>query len=241
MAKRYSSALVLGFALVFVVSAWTGTFVDDFEDGDLEDWHQFMPNPGDMLWKVIDGELECSRMTEISTDLATGENFWTDYTIKCDVKLLQDYGPGDFALIVRVTSANNGYGFLLGDWVGKPSVYVQQWPNLNMKVTKPFDSLELDTWYHLKLEVEGSSFTFWINDEMILEYQDAKYSTGMVGFGVANYAIRCDNVVITGPDVPDVVPPTWEEPEEEPQNEPVETRGKLATTWGGIKRSDDTH
>jgi len=231
MAKRYSSSLVLCFILVFAASARTGTFMDDFEDGDLEDWHQFMPNPGPILWEVVDGELECARFTDRSTDLAIGENSWTDYTIECDVKLLEDHGPGDFALIVRVTSFDSGYSFLMGDWVGEPSVYVQRWPDLNMKMIEPFDSLELDIWYHLKLEVLGDEFTFWINDEKVIEYQDSMYPTGMVGFGVANYTVRCDNVVITGPDVPDEIL--------EFKNDPVEQRGKLADTWAGIKTNWD--
>jgi hypothetical protein len=101
-------------------------------------------------------------------------------------------------------------------------------PDLNMKVIEPFGPLELDTWHHVKLEAKGSKFTFWVNNENIIEYQDDMYREGMVGLGVANYTIRFDNVVITGPDVPDVIPPTW-------KRRPVEPRNRLSTTWAQIK------
>jgi len=213
--------------LLIALPAWTGTFRDDFEDGDLDGWQQLWPG-GEMIWEVVDGELECARLSQWSAGIVTGEVSWTDYTIEADVKLLQDHGPGDFDLVARSITNDDGYAFLVGDWVGEPSVYVQRMPDLNMKVTKTFDPLELDTWHHVKLEVEGSEFTFWINNENVLEYRDGTYQEGMVGLGVANYTVRFDNVIITGPDVPDVMPPTWEE-------QPVEPMNRLPTTWAQIK------
>jgi hypothetical protein len=213
--------------LLVTLPAWAGTFRDDFEDGNLDGWQQLWPQ-GAMIWKVVDGELECSRLSQWTAGLVTGEASWTDYTIEADVKLLQDHGPGDFDLFARATTNDNGYAFLVGDWVGQPSVYVQQMPDLNMKVTEPFGPLEQGVWHHVKLEVEGNKFTFWINDEEIIDYQDSTYQAGMVGLGVANYTARFDNVIITGPEIPDVMPPTWKE-------QPVNPRHRLATTWAKIK------
>ncbi len=221
-------AIVLCILLV-ALPASAGTFRADFEDGSLDGWQQLWPK-GEMIWKIVDGELECYRASQWSAEMVIGEASWTDYVIEVDVKLLEDHGPGDFDLVVRVTTADNGYAFLIGDWVGSPSVYVQRVPDLNMMVTESYDPLELGVWHHLELEVEGSKFTFWINDEKIIEYEDDRYKRGMVGFGVANYTVRFDNLVITGPDVPDVTPPTWED-------QPVEPRERFVTTWGQIKGS----
>ena len=213
--------------LLVSLSCRAGTFRDDFEDGDLDGWKQIWPD-GAMIWKIVDGELECVRMSQWSAGIVTGEASWTDYTIDADVKLIRDHGAGDFDLLARANTNDNGYAFLVGDWVGEPSVYVQRMPDLDMKETKPFDALKLDTWHHVKLEVEGSNFTFWINDDKVVEYQDDTYKEGMTGFGVANYTVRFDNLVITGPDVPDVTPPTWE-------GQPVEPRNRLIKTWAEIK------
>jgi len=220
------TAMIL-LTLLVTLPVWAGTFRDDFEDGNLDGWQQLWPQ-GAMIWKVVDGELECSRLSQWSAGIAVGEASWTDYTIEADVKLLQDHGPGDFDLLARATTNDNGYAFLVGDWVGEPSVYVQQMPDLNMKVIDPFDPLEQDVWHHVKLEAEGNKFTFWINDEEVIDYQDGTYQAGMVGFGVANYTARFDNVIITGPEVPDVMPPTW-------KKQPVNPRRRLATTWAQIK------
>ena len=181
-----------------------------------------------MVWKVVDGELECSRLKPRSAIIATGEVSWTDYAFEADVKLLVDHGLGDFDLAVRMTSNNDGYAFLVGDWVGEPSVYVQLVPDLGMKIIEPFDALEMDTWHHVKVKTEGDKFTFWVNNRKVIEYQDGMYQTGMVGFGVSNYTLRFDNVVITGEGVPNVRPPTW-------QDRPVEPGGKLTSTWAQIK------
>jgi hypothetical protein len=219
-------------ALILLIGlpVWSGTFRDDFEDGDLDGWQQIWPNPEKgIVWKVVDGELECVRMSQWSAGLVTGDSTWTDYTIEVDAKLLQYHGPGDFDLVARAGSNDDGYAFLVGDWVGQPSVYVQKFPELGMEVTMPFDELEMNVWHHLKLEVGGRDFTFWINNKWIVEYQDNTYKSGMVGFGVANNTIRFDNVVITGPDVPNVTPPTWG------VKRAINPKNMLAVTWGGIK------
>jgi hypothetical protein len=221
------TALIVFILFLAALPVWAGTFRDDFEDGNIDGWQQFWPK-GEVIWKVVDGELECARQEQWSTEILTGEFTWTDYTVEADVKLLEDYGPGDFDIVVRATTNENGYAFLIGDWVGEPSVYVQLLPDLDMKVVKPFDPLKLDKWHHLKIEAIGDKFTLWINDEKVVEYQDDTYQRGMVGFGLANYTARFDNVVITGPDVPDVMPPTWKE-------QPVEARNKLTTTWAQRK------
>ncbi len=181
-----------------------------------------------MIWKVVDGELECARASQWSAEIVVGEASWADYTIEADVKVLENHGPGDFDLVARVTTADDGYAFLIGDWVGSPSVYVQRIPDLSMKVIEAYDPLEMGVWHHLKLEVEGSEFTFWINDEKIVEYQDDAYKTGMVGFGTANHTVRFDNLTITGPDVPD-------DPDDPQEEREVEPRNRLVTTWGKIR------
>ncbi len=91
------TSIVLSMLLV-ALPVWAGTFRDDFEDGDLDGWKQLWPE-GAMIWKVVDGELECSRLSQWSAGIVTGEASWTDYTIEADVKLLQDHGAGDFDLI----------------------------------------------------------------------------------------------------------------------------------------------
>lgn len=97
-----------------------------------------------------------------------------------------------------------------------------------VETLKPFDPLELNKWHHIKLEVKGDNFIFWVNGKIALEHQDDVVKEGAVGLRLANYTARFDNVEISGPDVPDITPPTW-------KSRPVHPRGKLTATWGEIK------
>ena len=102
--------------------------------------------------------------------------------------------------------------------------------------------LKLDDWSTLKLSVKDGTFIFSINDEKIAETEDDfalvlggreirgkvgrldDFLTGGAGFGLANYTARFDNLIITGKDIPNK------------GTLPVVSRGKLATTWGHLKR-----
>ncbi len=223
--------IVATFALcLLVISAQAGTFVDDFEDGNLDGWIQGYPH-GAMKWKVIDGAAEVSDRTHIGTWIATGEYTWTDYTIEYDVKLLQDHGPGEVDIIARVTpnsgdnSISDFYFAGIGDYTGTSGVYayiIQGWSNAPITGLNPFDSLELDRWHHLKLEAKGDNFTFWINGIKALEFQNDTLPQGKAGLYVVNYTARFDNVVISGPDVPD-------------NTAAVSLSGKMATRWGRLR------
>jgi len=209
-------------------SVWAGTFRDDFEDGNLDGWRQDFPFAQEpTLWKIVDGKLECTRFSNISTVLITGDATWKDYTIEYDVTLLEDHGPGDVDVVLRWRGAAGYLAIYIGDFGGLPAIYVER--NLNIIMQKPFDPLELNKWHHLKVEAKGKNFTFWVNDEKVLEHQDNTIKEGAVGLGLANYTARFDNVEISGPDVPDVTPPTW-------KARPVQPSDKLAKTWATIKQ-----
>ncbi|MBM3240320.1 DUF1080 domain-containing protein [Candidatus Poribacteria bacterium] len=221
----------LAFAFMLTLPCLAGMWRDDFEDGNLDDWKQEEPFANQpTLWTIVDGELECTRPSEGSTFLITGEADWKDYTIEYDVKLLKDIGPGDVDVVARYKSPAWTYMMLAfsGDFPGVPVVATVCFPG-SVLTSKLFDPLELDKWHHLKLEVKDKNFIFWVNGKIALERQDDVVKEGAVGIGLANYTARFDNVIITGSDVPDVTPPTW-------KGRPVQPRGKQATTWGEIKR-----
>jgi len=215
-------------AFMAVPAIEAGTFRDDFEDGNLDGWRQVNPQ-GQMLWEIVDGELECTRQDEISTILLVGENNWRDYTIEYDVMLLEDLGTGDVDVMARYIDPVGSHVviFGIGDFLGAPAVFAQRFPG-DVTTQEPFGPLEMNVWHHIKLEAEEDDFTFWIDDEKIMEYEDEAVETGSIGLGLANYIARFDNVEITGPDVPDVTPMTW-------KARPVQPRDKLAGTWAEVK------
>jgi hypothetical protein len=113
--------LCLLYALTVAPCVMADTFRDDFEDGNLDGWRQEEPFANQpTLWKIVDGELECTRPSEGSTFLITGEADWKDYTIEYDVKLLKDLGPGDVDVVARYKSPAWTHMILvdIGDWGG---------------------------------------------------------------------------------------------------------------------------
>ena len=225
-------ALACGFILM--MSAFTGragTFRDDFEDRNTDGWQQFAPPGGEMLWKVIDGALEIARPGTSSTGIVTGEAYWADYVIEFDVLPVEHHGEGDIHLLARTQGFDQLLIFNVGDFCEPDGVCVHRIPGDKIVANAPIGALTPNEWHHLKLAAEGAEFTFWVNGEKVISYRDTDIKEGSVGFGVTNYTARFDNVVITGPDVPDFTPPTWEV---EPR--PVQPKGKLATTWATLKR-----
>jgi hypothetical protein len=215
---------------LLVASIWAGTFIDDFEDGDLDGWRQVNP-PAPMLWEIIDGELECTRHNAESTMLVTGEDDWSDYTIEYDVVLLEDFGSGDVDVVVRYTDPvwSSQMLFYFGDFFGAREVCIRRDPG-GADTRKPFDRLKLDEWYHIKLEAEGDHFSLWLDDEKVLDHTDKAVKSGGAGLGLANYTAHFDNVIITGPDVPDIVPLTW-------KGQTVEPKDRITTTWAALKKA----
>jgi hypothetical protein len=90
---------------------------------------------------------------------------------------------------------------------------------------KPYE-WELDTWYNLRVTAEGEHFKFYVDDELVLEYEDNVHPTGQVGVGVAytKTTAHFDDFVVSGDDVPNL-------------NYSVSSKGKLPTMWGKIKNS----
>ena len=98
----------------------------------------------------------------------------------------------------------------------------------------PHPFLERGKWTQLKLRVVDKSFMFSVNGEVVLyltclfdtfAFLEEDLNVGSVGFGLAGYTARFDNLKITGEDVPNH------------GNLSVQPQGKLAVTWGQLKKN----
>ncbi|MCY3739501.1 MAG: DUF1080 domain-containing protein [Candidatus Poribacteria bacterium] len=241
---------IVAILFLFTSSVWAGTFVETFGDGDLEGWKELVQlNKAPGSWEIVGDELHAiSRETFIRL-LTTGDNTWEDYTVEFDIKPLKKHGISSISIAARVK----------GTWVvycsvedlvviidDKPPVHqpriVCVVGNLHgVSFASLHDArhplLKLNKWSHLKLSVQGDSFTFWINGEQVMEptklqifrevavFKDfPDFLTGGVGFGLSNYTARFDNITITGDTIPNSGGFT------------VTSQDKLATTWGNLKR-----
>ncbi len=233
-------------SLTLADTTLAGTFVETFDNKDLNKWQEIIQHdaaPGS--WEVIDGELHAISLEGFTRLLTIGDETWRSYTIEFDVKPLKKHGPGNIAVAARI-KRTWAVWCVVGDLAFpalRPEFRASCFAgNLHSDKalflgSKPHPSLKLNKWSHLKLSVHGNLFTFWINGKQVLdplgvpELRDLpeplnefpNFSTGRAGLGLSNHTARFDNIMITGDSIPDR------------GGLSVKPRGKLTKTWGSLK------
>ena len=245
------SILIITLLLPVSFSPSAGTFLETFDNKDLEGWGELWGDKGPAIWEIVDDELRADSREAYIHLLTTGDSTWEDYTMELDVKPLKKHGIGGIAIAVRVK----------GTWLVRCNVFdpviiindddpiqealigcyagsLRPGPRpLAPLVSKPHPLLRLDRWSHLKLSVEDNIFTFWINGEQVMEPTELRifknievfadfpdFQTGGVGFGLWNYTALFDNITVTGDSVPNS------------GDFAVEPTRKLTTTWADLKQ-----
>ena len=234
--------------LLLPLSGWAGTFIETFNNDDWEEWQELVQQnkkPGS--WEVIDRELHAVSADGWARLLTIGNKKWRDYTIEFDVKPIEKHRLASIVIAARIKDTWLVFCEIGDRFFGIPNVNCRTGGfHTNRSELLYFGNhplLKLDDWSTLKLSVKDANFIFWVNGEKIVETGDnfdfvlggqailgAKvgrldgFLTGGVGFGLANYTANFDNLIITGEDIPNK------------GTLPVVSRGKLATTWGHLKR-----
>ena len=245
---RFTIIITLLFLLPF--SAAAGTFLETFDNKELEGWRKLIQlDKAPALSEIVNGELEVVNRDTHLHFFTTGDETWENYTVEFDVKPLKKHGIGGIAIAVRVNESWLVYCAIRDIVVAiddKPPVHERQTDCLSGDLhnvvftqigTAPHQLLKLDKWSHLKLDVSGDMLTFWVNEKQVMEPAEfqlievvreqlgfPEFLTGGIGFGLANYTARFDNITITGASIPNR------------GGLAVTPGGKLAITWGDLKR-----
>lgn len=105
--------------------------------------------------------------------------------------------------------------------------------SMNCTTVLPHAFLKTREWSHLKLRVDQEHFILSVNGENVLSFTclfdnfaflEEDLTVGSVGFGLAGYTARFDNLKITGEEVPNH------------GGLSVQPQSKLAVTWGQLKK-----
>lgn len=236
---------------LFTSFTWAGTFLETFDDGNLENWQELNVHdavPG--TWEILEGELHGINLGAPTRFLTTSDETWENYSIQVDVKPLKKHGPGKIAIAARVKGTWVFWcritDLILNDPESKVicgSRDVHSDAGVLFHIA-PHRLLRLNKWSRLKLDINENHFIFWINKKKIVERgspfivlhegQEIEVKTpdlsrhptevGGAGFGLSNYTARFDNIVITGNGIP------------ETRSLSVVPKSKLATTWGRLKQ-----
>jgi len=231
-------SLIVAVSCIMVSPASAGTWSDGFEDGKHEDW-QITSQVGPTTVKEEEGVLSMEVHSEFISYLhVIDSDWWQDYTLTVRVKIMKTFGKYvDGGIEIRYTDSNNYYFFVADDWTqvypGVPpeceGAFVFPWINEQVqkgqaKVFTP----ELDHWYTLKAIAQGDHTEFYINGDLVGEFDYGEIKSGSVGLVVSNALVHFDDFVVTGPDIPDGGPGG--------ASISVRRKDELVTTWGTLKQ-----
>ena len=186
-------------------------FSDDFDDPaqSIDKWEVIT---GD--WQVADGVYH-----QLATDgpwqaaMVAAErwkNEWQEYTIEFDVKPLTE-GDAPVNVLFRVQDPvpevwddRNGpdthmYRWIINGWTNtesRPYIYNEGTATM---LAQTENSLDVGTWYHIKLVVTMTGLAGYVNDVELFNVQHAQWTEGRVGLHAYSGMMDFDNLVIYGP------------------------------------------
>jgi hypothetical protein len=240
MLKRFAIVSLIMFS-ISVMSASAEMWKDSF-DGDTinEKWVTAVSKTGSLPladWKVENGVLT-GRWPTYGQQQLLVEYPSPEYTVqvRCRInEVIQQKSDNGVGIIFHSsgpgrTNAGQGavdfYGFAIGPTPspgGAAISYVGagQWGGLAASaVSSP---ISVGQWYTLKLVVEGNSFRGYVDDELVCEAQDDRFSGNYVGPYMSLYIdTSFDDFVVTD-QVDDL------------SASAVDANGKLSVTWGHMK------
>jgi len=230
---RYLFPVFLSILLVSI-SAWAGTWRDDFNDGDLDGWKMYkgiwegklIPDEGN--WRVEDGVvIGGEEVPDTWHALNVSEGWsWSDYTAEVSVKFPKPLPI--FATVELYISPEEGKSSGLeiansGAIFARGYTYIHHPAKYNPIVGKRLN-VEANKWYRLKIEVdEEGNIQCFVDDQPVIQFRG--FQKGTPGFSAYQCVAMFDDFVVTGPGIPD----------REPGVTTVRPKGKLATTWARVK------
>lgn len=217
------ACLLTVLTLGFVTLCMAGTWEYDFTQVQGDQWEKD--------WEVIAGSFEVVDGALTQTDPSADDNNafrclaltdWEieDGTIEAKVKH-SGVGMNDALIFYRMEDTDNGYAsrLQLDGYITVGKITNGVHGHIQFVVTP----IVADTWYIVKIELEGSLITVYVDDEEFLVVDDSTSAKGRVGFGMSRSGegASLEWISVTG----DGITPTE-----------VAPAGKLAIAWGAIKK-----
>lgn len=243
--KRKALVFVLLIAL-FSPLAFSGTWMDDFSDGNLDGWSMYenfwinkivVKNSGN--WVIEDG-------AAIAGDdnpgrvygLYIGDMSWKDYITEASIKLSKELEKRQmftgvwFGVRLQLDDGKlglNDYG--IGMWnddgrnVFKGGTRYVDGIFLDIQMSQI--QTEANVWYRFKMTAKGNHITGFIDGEKVFDLVDGTFTSGAVVIAINGVRAAFDDFMVTGPEIPD-----------NQLGRSVKSSGKLVTTWANIKASN---
>jgi len=173
------------------LSPWS----DDFSETILRpEWHgdtdYFSVTNGYLEGRSISGALTVGPLNTLEID-----NARSNYTVTCAINIIRPLRRvcTKGALILR-HSGDEAYVFALHEPTQTFEFY--RLSNHEMLFSKPA-SLVFTNWYRVRAEVQGNTFSLWVNNFFIGAVTDNRVSTGSVGVAVQDAEVWFDDFTVT--------------------------------------------
>ena len=209
----------LTFFCVFVSQPlFAGTQLWDFEK-DAKDW-----KVANGTWAVNDGVYQVTKGGPAEHSLV-GEKDWDNYTIEAKIRIDDNAWAG---LVFRAKSEMEYYVYYFNVPDNKTELWKHTpggWGNrANLAQIPAVGGVQIKVgeWINMKVEVDGDTFTLYINDKKQKDNTDASYDTGQVGVWAWQTAASFDDFTVEGDNIKDTLA--------------VDPNRKLTTTWGRLKQ-----
>ena len=167
-------------------------FSDNFDDGDAQGWMVIGSQA-----KVADGKYVAIGGPIVVT--LAGSETWRNYSMRAKIKIVS--GGGDFALLARASEDCRLY---LLQFVGT-KLRIVRFDGGDCAVSGSYShsilasiSYKLDrgTWYDIRVDVQGTTITGYVNEAQVISTDDAFYSQGKIGFRANNTQMFFDDVEV---------------------------------------------
>lgn len=168
-------------------------FSDNFEAGTSSNWTAVNGS-----WGVVTDGSKVFKQTGTSSEglVYAGNATWTDYSVEAKVKLYDLASTAASGIMARYTDSNNYYLLRLHQ-----SGQLQLYKKINGTFTQlqvASTSLVTNTTYTLKLTLNGTSLTGYLNGVQLISVTDNSLSGGKIGARSYLQTVSIDDVVVTG-------------------------------------------
>jgi hypothetical protein len=183
-------------------------FQDDFNDGNADGWDEY-----DGVFTVVDGAYQIDSTPEgLRAHAIAGDAVWTDCVIELDFRHIANpytHTTVVFRVCEFVSGEVTGRHYQLSIPAGTALARFQEFNYLGdvTMLAEAQRTVAFDTWHHLRLEVQGTQATAYIDGSPYLYCNAlARYPAGRFALKTEHRAvILYDNVVVVGPDLPALV------------------------------------
>lgn len=186
---------------------------------------------GDQGWEQINGTMNAEKGVLVVSGSdgvavlpdADWKQSWTEYTV--EAKCSMEQGPDNMGILVRYQDNSTYYIFAIMNGRQQAEVWTRDQGNYTDDGDFQFAN-DLQTWYTIRIVVADEKFEFYVDDELITEWEDDRLKDGKVGVRTYDSTSNFDDIRIFGPGIPTS------------PGEPGAAVGpgnKLASTWGTVK------